>query len=156
MESKPDRRDRRGKGVKTMAKFTGGDRVFQGAYWNPGNGGLVTVREEEVLPGDDRSVYYRIPFLLLFPLGVILGALYVALLPLASIGTAAAVLGKRTFGDLFSRAKVGVSFGWRPTEAYLAGKELGKGGTEHPEEEPEGKRRTQPRDAERRKGGSGR
>lgn len=124
-----------------MARFIGGDRVFHGAYWNPGTGGLITVREEDVLPGDDRSVYYRVPFLLLFPLGVILGGLYVAALPLASIGTATAVLGKRLFGDLLSRAKSGVSFGWRPTEAYLAGKEPRKAGAERPEEEPDGRRR---------------
>ncbi|HEY5764396.1 MAG TPA: hypothetical protein VIS30_00070 [Candidatus Deferrimicrobiaceae bacterium] len=123
-----------------MAKFTGGDRVFPGAYWNPGTGGLITVQEEEVLPGDDRSVYYRVPFVLLFPMGVVLGALYVAALPLASIGAAAAVLGKRLFGDLLSRAKGGVSFGWRPTEAYLAGKELRREGTEPQKKEPEGKR----------------
>ncbi len=106
-----------------MARFTGGDRVYPGAYWNPGTGGLITVREEEVLPGDDRSVYYRIPLVLLFPLGVLLGGLYVAVLPLASIGAAAAVLGRRLFGDFLARARVAVSFGWRPTEAYLAGKE---------------------------------
>lgn len=123
-----------------MAKFTGGDRVFHGVYWNPGTGGLITVREEDVLPGDDRSVYYRVPFLLLFPLGVILGGVYVAALPLASIGTAAAVLGKRLFGDLLSRAKGGVSFGWRPTEAYLAGKELRKEGPKPQGNGTEGKR----------------
>lgn len=119
-----------------MARFTGGDRVFHGAYWNPGTGGLITVREEDVLPGDDRSVYYRIPFLLLFPLGVILGGLYVAMLPLASIGSAAAVLGRRMFGDFLGRATNAVSFGWRPTEAYLAGKEPRREETE-PSEKPQ-------------------
>ena len=64
-----------------------------------------------------------------------------AALPLASIGAAAAVLGKRLFGDLLSRAKGGVSFGWRPTEAYLAGKELRKEATDPPKEGPEGKQR---------------
>lgn len=123
-----------------MARFNGGERVLPGAYWNPGTGGLITVREEEVLPGDDRSVYYRVPFVLLFPLGVILGGLYVAALPLASIGTAAAVLGKRIFGDLLSRAKGGVSFGWRPTEAYLAGKELRKEAADRPGDGSDGKR----------------
>lgn len=121
-----------------MARFTGGDRVFPGAYWNPGTGGLITVREEEVLPGDDRSVYYRIPFVLLFPLGVLLGGFYVAALPLASIGTAATALGKRLFGDFLARARVAVSFGWRPTEAYLAGKERRKEVPEHPEDGPDG------------------
>ncbi|GAB4370290.1 MAG: hypothetical protein Kow00128_17220 [Deltaproteobacteria bacterium] len=85
-------------------------------------GGLVTVRAEDALPGDDRSVYCRIPFPLLFPLVLLPGALYVAALPMAAVGTAASVLGKRLFGDFLARARAAVSFGWRPTEAYLAGK----------------------------------
>ena len=105
-----------------MARRTGGDRVVQGFYWSQ-MGGLVSVHDEGVLPGDDRSVYYRVPFPLLVPLGVMLGALYVAALPLAALGTAAVVLSKRLFGDLLARAREAVSFGWRPTEAYLAGKE---------------------------------
>lgn len=120
-----------------MTRQTGGDRVLQGFYWNP-TGGLVSVQDEGVLPGDDRSVYYRVPFPLLLPLGAVLGAFYVAALPLAALGTAASVLGKRVFGDLLVRAREAVSFGWRPTEAYLAGKERRKEGPKDGEGESGG------------------
>lgn len=117
-----------------MARRTGGDWVVQGFYWNPA-GGLVSVQDEGVLPGDDRSVYYKVPFPLLLPLGVVLGALYVAALPLAALGTAAAVMGKRLFGNILARAREAVSFGWRPTEAYLAGREPRWEGPEDGEED---------------------
>lgn len=83
--------------------------------------------------GGERSMYYRIPFPLLFPLVLLLGALYVAALPLAAVGTAASVLGKRRFGDFLARARAAVSFGWRPTEAYLAGKEPRKEAAKTPD-----------------------
>jgi hypothetical protein len=74
------------------------------------------------LPGDRDSVYYRIPIALLIPLGAFLGGFYVLFLPLVSIVTAVSVLGRRMLGCVLFHGRRSVSFGWRPTEAYLAGK----------------------------------
>ncbi len=51
-----------------------------------------------------------------------LGGLYVIFLPLIINIYAMYFLGKRLFGGVMTQARRSVSFGWRPTEAYLAGK----------------------------------
>ena len=62
------------------------------------------------------------PFVLMFPLAAVQGGLFVAFLPLVSIGTAVQMAGRRILGGIVLHARRSVSFGWRPTEAYLAGK----------------------------------
>jgi hypothetical protein len=44
------------------------------------------------------------------------------LLPLTIIATSLYLLGIRIFGGVLGQLRTSVSFGWRPTEAYLAGK----------------------------------
>lgn len=105
-----------------MRRFNGGHKVFSGTYWNVRDQRWVGVNSEAILPGDRQSVYYRIPFALAFPLGLIQGGIYVFFLPVVSIVTAVCVLGKWILGNILYQARKSVSFGWRPTEAYLAGK----------------------------------
>jgi hypothetical protein len=88
---------------------------------------MVGAGESAILPGDRGSVYYRIPIALLIPLGAFLGGLYVLLLPLVSIATAVSALGRRMLGCVLFQGRRSVSFGWRPTEAYLAGRKGRKG-----------------------------
>jgi hypothetical protein len=119
---------RTGKEVKTMRRFNGGHKVVPGMYWNAWDLRVVGVNNEAILPGDRNLVYYRIPFVLVLPLGAILGGIYVFFLPVVSIATAISVLGRRMFGHVLFHARRSVFFGWRPTEAYLAGKKgQGKG-----------------------------
>ena len=110
-----------------MRRFHGGHQVDPGTYWNAWDLSMVDVGDEATLPGGRDSVYYRIPIALLIPLGAILGGLYVFFLPLVSIVTAVCVLGRRMFGCVLFQGRRSVSFGWRPTEAYLAGKKGRKG-----------------------------
>jgi hypothetical protein len=113
---------RKRKEVREMFRHNGGHRVGSGIYWNAENGSMVHVKEERVLPGEERTIYYRIPFLLLFPLGMVLGGFYVFALPLIGIVNTVSVVGQRVFGGVLSQMRKSISFGWRPTEAYLAGK----------------------------------
>lgn len=105
-----------------MRRFPGGHKVFSGTYWNVWDLRMVGVNNEAILPGDRHSVYYRIPFALAFPLGLLQGGIYVFFLPVVSIVTAVSVLGKWILGNILFQARRSVFFGWRPTEAYLAGK----------------------------------
>jgi len=105
-----------------MRRFNGGHKVFSGTYWNVWDQRWVGVNNEAILPGDPQSVYYRIPFALAFPLGLIQGGIYVFFLPVVSIATAVCMLGKWILGNILFQARKSVFFGWRPTEAYLAGK----------------------------------
>ena len=58
--------------------------------------------------------------------GPFLGLAYFICLPFIAIGTIATLVGKNILGGMLSLTRNLVSFGWRPTEAYLAGKKKTK------------------------------
>jgi hypothetical protein len=105
-----------------MSRHIGGECVGTGNYWNPRSGQVVEIRKEGVLPGGNDSRYYRLPFFLLFFLMIALGGAYVLLLPVLIICSTVYMLGVRVFGSLFLQMRRSMDFGWRPSEAYLAGK----------------------------------
>ncbi|OGP33251.1 MAG: hypothetical protein A2X88_06040 [Deltaproteobacteria bacterium GWC2_65_14] len=105
-----------------MKRYNGGDPVGKGTYWNQRIGSLVQVKDEAVLPGGRDATFYRIPFALLFFMVLFLGGFYVILLPLLMIGMGFYMMGRRIFGGVLFQARKNVMFGWRPMEAYLAGK----------------------------------
>lgn len=110
------------RGFPKMKRYSGGESVGKGTYWNLRYGSLVDLKEAGVLPGGQETVFYRIPFAILFCMVFFLGAIYVILLPLLMIGTGVYVVCRRVLGGLVYQARKSVMFGWRPMEAYLAGK----------------------------------
>ena len=58
--------------------------------------------------------------------GPFVGLLYVLLLPFAGIVAALVIIAKQLAGGLL--AMTNTSFGWRPIEAYLAGRQQKKDG----------------------------
>lgn len=105
-----------------MSRHKGGETVLPGTYWNLKTGGLVGIAREGVLPGDEGASYLRMPFAVAFILVIALGGFYVAFFPLLIIGTSVYVAAVRILGGIAYQFRRTVSFGWRPTEAYLAGK----------------------------------
>ncbi len=59
-------------------------------------------------------------------LGPLVGLVYFISLPFIAIATVVALIGKKVLSGILSMARNLVSFGWRPTEAYLAGKKKKK------------------------------
>jgi len=57
----------------------------------------------------------------------IIGLAYVVFLPFIGIATLAAYAGRKVVDGVASIAGKTISFGWKPMEAYLAGKKKGKG-----------------------------
>ena len=102
-----------------------------GTYWNLRSMKVVELKKEGVLPGGMESIYHRLPFFVLFLLMVGLGGVYILFLPVLIICTTVYMVGVRVFGSLFLQMRKSMSFGWRPAEAYLAGK-----GKAKKEEEP--------------------
>ena len=105
-----------------MARYSGGDSVGAGMYWNLKSMNVVGLRAEGVLPGGEESIYRRIPFFVLFLLMIALGGVYILFLPVLIICTMAYMVGVRVFGSLFLQMRKSMAFGWRPSEAYLSGK----------------------------------
>ncbi|MBF8257922.1 MAG: hypothetical protein HW377_296 [Actinobacteria bacterium] len=105
-----------------MQKISGGNQVGEGTYWNLKSGRVVEMKDEGILPGEHNAVYYKVPFVLLFAWGILSGGLYIVFLPVTIIVMSFYLLGRRVFGGVFGQVRTSISFGWRPTEAYLAGK----------------------------------
>jgi hypothetical protein len=60
--------------------------------------------------------------------GPIIGLLYVVFLPFIGIATLAAVASRKILVGAANVAGKTIAFGWRPVEAYLAGRKKGKKG----------------------------
>ncbi len=105
-----------------MSKHRGGETVMPGTYWNLSSMGMVQVGREGALPGGAEAVYHRLPFPVAFVLVILFGGFYVLFFPLLIIGTSAYAAVVRILGGISYQVRRTVSFGWRPTEAYLAGK----------------------------------
>lgn len=59
-------------------------------------------------------------------LGPIIGLVYVISMPFIAIATIVTIIGKKALGGILSLLRSLVSFGWRPSEAYLSGKKKKK------------------------------
>ena len=59
-------------------------------------------------------------------LGPIIGLVYVISMPFIAIATIVILIGKKVLSGILSLMRSLVSFGWRPSEAYLAGRKKKK------------------------------
>lgn len=98
----------------------------KGTYWDMESGQRVDLETEDVLPGDSKTVYTKIPPVLMLLLGPVIGLLYVIFLPFIAIATVAALAGRKILGGLIGLVGRSLSFGWRPATAHLAGKKAKK------------------------------
>jgi hypothetical protein len=125
----------------TMLRYKAGSRVGKGTYWNFTNGERIDIADEGVLPGGARTAYFRLPATGIILLGPIVGLLYAAFLPFIGIAMLVKVVIQKTASMAFSSARSGASFGWRPSESYLAGQKKKEGqpdGREPEEKRPGG------------------
>ncbi len=119
-----------------MLKYNAGSKVGKGTYWNFANGERIDVSDEAVLPGGKRTAYFRLPATGILVLGPIVGLLYAAFLPFIGIAMLVKVVAQKVASMAFTSARSRASFGWRPSESYLAGQKKKEGA---PEKEPEKK-----------------
>jgi len=110
-----------------MLRYKAGSKVGKGTYWNFANGERIDVTDEGVLPGGKRTVYFRLPATGIIVLGPIMGLLYAAFLPFIGIAMLVKVVLQKAASMVFSSARNSASFGWRPSESYLAGQKKKEG-----------------------------
>jgi hypothetical protein len=67
-----------------MRRYYGNTDVTPGIYFDPRRMVFKNMEEEGPLP--DEGTYYRVPAVLMLPVGAILGVAYVIFLPLVGIG----------------------------------------------------------------------
>ncbi len=119
-----------------MFKHTGGQRVESGTYWDIMTGLRVDFDQEGTLPGGSGSKYLKASSGAILLLGPILGLAYIVFLPIMGIVTALSLVVQKTLGGVFGLGKHLVSFGWRPAESYLGGKNKKKGGSDKARKSP--------------------
>ena len=105
-----------------MFRYIGGQTVGSGTYWDMMNGSSIDFDQEGTLPGGNGTKYLKASSGAILILGPLIGVAYIVFLPMVGIGTALSLIVKKTLGGLFILGKHMISFGWRPTEAYLGGK----------------------------------
>ena len=105
-----------------MFTHAAGQRVGSGTYWDMMTGVRVDFDQEGILPGGNGATYLKTPSSAILFLGPLLGLAYVMLMPIMGVVTILAFAVRKIFGKPFILVKNMVSFGWRPNEAYLSGK----------------------------------
>ncbi len=104
----------------------GGHKVAAGTYWNMTNGERVDMEQEGVLPGDKHMMYIKAPSAVMLAAGPLLGLIFAVFLPFIGIAMTISLVGKKIVEGVVNAAAGSVSFGWRPIEAYLAGRKKKK------------------------------
>jgi hypothetical protein len=110
-----------------MLTYKGGNSVGKGTYWELANGQRIDVANEAVLMGDGNANYLRMPTVVMLIVGPVIGLLYAILMPLIGMVTVAGLALRAIVGGLYNLAARSISFGWRPSSAYLTGKKKKEG-----------------------------
>jgi len=100
----------------------GGHTVKAGTYWNMANGGRVRMEQEGVLPGSGETRYIKAPVVVMLMAAPVIGLIFAVFLPFIGIAMTLSLVGRKLAEGVVSAAAGSMSFGWRPIEAYLAGK----------------------------------
>jgi hypothetical protein len=104
----------------------GGQTVTAGTYWNLSNGSRVQMEQAGVLPGSGTTRYIKAPVAVMLMAAPVIGLVFAVFLPFIGIVMTLNLIGKKLVEGVASAAAGSVSFGWRPIEAYLAGRKTKK------------------------------
>lgn len=104
----------------------GGHTVKAGTYWNLSNGSRVQLDQEGVLPGSGTTRYIKAPVAVMLMAAPVIGLVFAVFLPFIGIAMTLGLIGRKVAEGVVSAAAGSVSFGWRPIEAYLAGRKTKK------------------------------
>lgn len=105
-----------------MLTYKGGKMVGTGTYWDVSGGHRVDVEGEAVLAGGGAATYIKAPAGIALLSMPVIGLIYVVLMPFLGMTAIASIGGTRLLSGLASAIGKTFSFGWRPGNAYLAGK----------------------------------
>ena len=113
-----------------MLTRSGGQKVGSGTYWDISSGLRIDMEQEGVLPGDESAKYLKASAGMILLAGPFLGLVYIIVLPIMGVVTALSLLLRKMLGSVADLARNIVSFGWRPSESYLGGKNKKKSDAE--------------------------
>lgn len=100
----------------------GGTTVKAGTYWNTANGNRVEMEQEGSLPGDNKTRYIKAHAVVMLMAAPLIGLVFAVFLPFIGIAMSLSLVTKKLAQGVAEAAAGSMSFGWRPIEAYLAGR----------------------------------
>lgn len=106
--------------------YRGGHKAGTGTYWNVMSGRRIDLAKEGVLPGEEKAIYIKAPAIVVLLSAPILGLLFAVFLPFIGIAMTVTIVAKKLTNSVANAAAKSFSFGWRPVEAYLAGRKRKK------------------------------
>jgi hypothetical protein len=80
------------------------------------------MEQEGVLPGTETTRYIKAPVAVMLMAAPVIGLLFAVFLPFIGIAMTLSLVGRKLANVTTEAAAGSMSFGWRPIEAYLAGK----------------------------------
>ena len=104
----------------------GGQTAAAGTYWNLSNGERVDMTQEGALPGTKDTMYLKAPAVAMLAMGPVIGLVFAIFLPFIGIAMTVGVVARKLAEGVADAAAGSLSFGWRPVEAYLAGRKRKK------------------------------
>lgn len=109
-----------------MLTYRGGSKVQKGTYWDLAKGERIDIDAEGMLPGDRNIMFVKLPAAAVLLAGPLVGLLYAVFLPFIGIAMTLILVGRKLAVGLVHMAVKSTSFGWRPIESYLDGKQRKK------------------------------
>ena len=106
-----------------MFVYKGGQKVRKGTYWNLDNWKRIDVAKEEVLPESEKGTYLKIAPVFMLIISPVLGLFFFVFLPVATIVLFFVLSARKTWRWMIGLIRRLAYFEWRPSEAYLTGKQ---------------------------------
>lgn len=101
--------------------YRSGETVRPGTYWGTSTGERFDFEMNTMLPVDN-SHYVKANTYLMLLAAPLIGLLFAVFLPFIGIFMSGKLLAEKVYSALKDLAAASISFGWRPLEAYLNGK----------------------------------
>ncbi len=120
------------KEVTQMLIWKGGQQAVTGTYWDITTGDRLSIKDQDMLPGDSSTKYIKAPIAVVLLLGPVFGLIFAIFLPFIGIAMALSFVGKKIVSAgrtavqrMANSAVKNIFFAWKPLQAYLAGRQKG-------------------------------
>jgi hypothetical protein len=88
-----------------MRRYKAHEKADEGIYFNPRRLAFKSLEEHDRLPGDTGEVYFRLPILLVLPIGLLVSVAFLIFLPLVGFAMLAMIVIEKTGTGLRALAR---------------------------------------------------
>jgi hypothetical protein len=88
-----------------MRRYKAHEKAAEGIYFNPRRLAFKSLEERGRLPGEEGDVYFRLPTLLVLPVGLLVSLVFLIFLPLVSFAMLATIVIEKAGNGLRALAR---------------------------------------------------